>query len=108
MTVSVQDKYGNPIPEITVRFKLVEGEGVLDADEKEKGFQEFKLTDEKGVASCDYFKLGQKEGVSVVKASIFGVYPERSVRFTQEALPLRISMNFIEADILDVLRFLAT
>jgi len=64
-SVEVVDQYDNGVPEVLVRFEILEGEGVLTGPEA--------FTDEEGVASLGGWTLGSVPGTNRLSAAVEGV-----------------------------------
>ncbi|RMF62152.1 MAG: hypothetical protein D6748_00045 [Calditrichaeota bacterium] len=65
--VKVTDKFGNPVPNVPVQFKLTNGSGVLDGDKP----LVIKKSDANGVVRA-HMRLGKQSGFHTVQASLNG------------------------------------
>jgi len=79
LVVKVSDRYGNPVPNVTVTFSTIQGSGRPETPEA--------ITNGEGKAST-YYQLGTKAGENVerVRARIQG-RSDVSVEFTVSAVP---------------------
>jgi hypothetical protein len=74
--VTVRDRFGNPVPRVTVDFRIVEGDGTLTGSEAE--------TDEGGRAELEAWTLGTRSGPERVEARVGSLPP---LSFEIEATP---------------------
>ncbi|RPH97860.1 MAG: T9SS C-terminal target domain-containing protein, partial [Calditrichaeota bacterium] len=76
LTVRITDAYNNPIPGITVTFKVIEDQTVQGVGRLEGGVKAMPRTsNELGIASV-YYTLGEQAGLNKVRASSAGLQPE--------------------------------
>ncbi|MBN1465231.1 Ig-like domain-containing protein [candidate division KSB1 bacterium] len=70
LTVRVVDAYNNPVPEVTVKFEVVENQTIEGAGTLEGGVKALsRQTNALGLTQV-YYTLGQKSGLNKIRASI--------------------------------------
>ncbi len=85
LVVALSDEYGNPIPDESVRFRVVGGGGTLSATFQGEAHVQ---TNEDGLAQTSW-TLGSEGGEQEVEASHDGLPP---VRFTAQALDFQLAL----------------
>ncbi len=107
MMVEVQDRFGNPVPDVMVTFKSLTRGAFLDVNEVQPGLSRRQETNDDGRVEVDVYRIAPDREVNEVRASLLEIEGEPSTTFTIFGRPNVISVSLQDAPLSDVLRTLA-
>ncbi|MBI4178001.1 helix-hairpin-helix domain-containing protein [bacterium] len=108
LVVRALDEFDNPVPDAKVQFAILKGNGRLDTIRANDPKDNESIADTQGIARCEVWVLGAEAGEQLVEARLVGVAGTGDrVLFSAKAGQRVVSLDFKDANIVDVIRTLA-